>query len=368
MAASNGEGRPGQGGLQDQHQVQDISGDDILSFDDTPFGTPEELAAAEEQLNATEPAEPVIELAAKDEPEEPKPAEPEPAKDEPAKDEPKDPTAKLQPQHLAELWALGVDDDAIARLNIRSYVDTSIGRYAGWSFDWTDGTDTVRALIPDRDKRKGPKVEWPKGQTLIVGCIRYVKGSTRHVVVEGPRQALASYAPDDVSVWVMNGCNGIHGKIRDRLSRLFAGDVVTIVTDADWKSNDQVGRAATEAAPEHLAAASEVLVADVGGKGTDGIDDLILATPENERAELVAKILADAKPARDRRLELETERELIRLRARDRAQRLYVAETRGELPGPDGTVLAELLAEPDDEAIYRVEGLWPMGGNFVFSA
>jgi hypothetical protein len=41
MAASNGEGRPGQGGLQDQHQVQDISGDDILSFDDTPFGTPE---------------------------------------------------------------------------------------------------------------------------------------------------------------------------------------------------------------------------------------------------------------------------------------------------------------------------------------
>ena len=89
---------------------------------------------------------------------------------------------------------------------------------------------------------------------------------------------------------------------------------------------------------------------------------------ENERGPLLANILDDARPARDRRLDLETERELIRLQARDQAQRIYVDETRAESPGPRGTRLADLLAEPDDEPIYRVAGLWPTGGNVVFSA
>jgi hypothetical protein len=168
--------------------------------------------------------------------------------------------AKLQPHHLAELRSLRVDDDTIARLKIQTYYDHRGA--VGWSFDWTDGVDHVHALIPDRDKRRGPKVEWPKGQTLIVGCIRWVEGATRSVIVEGPRQALAlaAYAPPDVAVFVMNGSNGIHAKIRDRLSRTFAGDVVTIVTDADWRSNDQVGRAATEACPGP----------EPGRPGTDG--------------------------------------------------------------------------------------------------
>ena len=150
---------------------------------------------------------------------------------------------KLQPKHLAELRALGVDDETIARLKMATYYDER--GPVGWAFDWTDGVDTVRALIPDRDKRRGPKVEWPKGQTLIVGCIRYVAGSdvTRLWRV---RQALAvgAYAPADMSVWVMNGSNGIHRKIVDRLVACFAGGEVTIVTDADWRSNGQVGKAA----------------------------------------------------------------------------------------------------------------------------
>jgi hypothetical protein len=278
--------------------------------------------------------------------------------------------AKLQPKHLAELRALGVDDATIDRLKIRTYYDHR--GPVGWQFEWTDGADTVLASIPDRDKRRGPKVEWPKGQTLIVGCIRYAEGSTRHVIVEGPRQALAvaAYGPADVSVWVMNGSNGIHRKIVDRLRHFFAGEEVTIMVDADWRTNGQVGRAATEDAPEHLAQAGvvNVLVADVGGKGTDGIDDIILTTPEQDRAGKVAEILDNAKPARDRRLELETERELIRLQAREQAQRIYVAQSMADVPGPAGTLLGDLLDEPDDAPIYRVDGLWPTGGNVVFSA
>jgi AAA domain len=285
-------------------------------------------------------------------------------------DDEQDPTAKLQPQHLAELRALGVDDETISRLNAATYYDSR--GPVGWAFDWTDGVDLVRALIPDRDKRRGPKVEWPKGQTLIVGCIRYVPGSRRHVIVEGPRQALAvaAYAPPDVSVWVMNGSNGIHRKIVDRLRKTFAGDEITIVTDADWRTNGQVGKAATEAAPEHLAQAGvvDVLIADLAGNGTDGVDDLVLATPEQDRAEVLAKILDDAKPARDRRLELETERELIRLEAREEARRQLAARDAAQLPAPTITSLAELLAEPDDAPVYRIDRLWPTGGNVILAA
>jgi hypothetical protein len=262
---------------------------------------------------------------------------PKPAKEQdPKPAEEQDPTAKLQPQHLAELRALGVDDATIDRLKFRTYYDHR--GPVGWQFEWTDGATTVLASILDRDKRRGPKVEWPKGQTLIVGCIRHVKGSRRHVIVEGPRQALAmaAYAPADVSVWVMNGSNGIHRKILDRLKHWFAGEEVTIVTDADWRTNDQVGKAATEAVPEILAQAGvvDVLVADLAGNGTDGVDDLVLVTAEQDRAEALAKILNDAKPARDRRLELETERQHVRLQAMEEARRRIAATVTAELPRP----------------------------------
>jgi AAA domain len=273
------------------------------------------------------------------------------------------------PHHRAELHALGLTDDDIARMGIFS---NPVGA-PGWCLPWTDGVDEVRPVIIDRDKRQpdGPKIDWPKGQTLILGRVREVEGSTRDIIVEGPRQALmvATYAPPDRSVFVMNGADGIHKGIAGRL-RIFEGCQITLMVDGDWRRNEHVGKAATERAPAILdrAGVAEVLVADVGGKGTDGIDDILLRTPVEERAEVLAKILDGARPAPERRFEVEVEVQLLRMKARQEAQRRLDAEEAEDRPPPEVTDLAALLAEPEDEVEDRVAGLWPKDGNVVLAA
>lgn len=57
------------------------------------------------------------------------------------------------------------------------------------------------------------------------------------------------------------------------------------------------------------------------------------------------------------------------LRAREDAKRRLRAEQAGEHgTRPAGTVLTDLLAEPDESASYRVDGLWPSGGRVVLAA
>jgi hypothetical protein len=244
-------------------------------------------------------------------------------------------SGSLSDWRRADLHASGITDEAIAAAGVQDN-----DRNNGWRLRWTDGlplasgSPGMNLLVFDRDKRPtdGRKVDWPTGQTSILGCLRLVRESTRDIICEGPRQALSvlSYAPADVSVWVMNGDHGIHHKIKDRLAR-FAGHDVVLVFDGDWRRNPQVGKAATETVPEVLDAvgAASVHVADVGGIGKDGIDDILARTKEDERAKLLATILEHAAPAADRRMELETERELIRLRAREEAKRRFSIEQRG---------------------------------------
>jgi hypothetical protein len=294
-------------------------------------------------------------------------------------------TSGLSLERRRDLHRSGITDQVIDRVDdpdggSRPITDDVGGQ--GWRLPWSDGLPMgngkpgMNLLVYDRDKRPGNngramKVDWPTGQTSILGCIRFVPGSTRDVLVEGQRQALAvaSYAPDDVSVWCMNGDHGVHAKIKDRLTR-FSGHQVTVMVDGDWRRNDQVGKAVLESVPNVLTdiGASEILVADVGGIGTDGIDDIIGRTVPEHRAALLAKILDGARPVRDRRLEQETERQLMLLQAREQAQKVFLAKTMGEPPDPSGTLLGDLLAEPDDAPVYRVTGLWPTGGNVILSA
>lgn len=55
--------------------------------------------------------------------------------------------------------------------------------------------------------------------------------------------------------------------------------------------------------------------------------------------------------------------------ANDEGDRIYEArrlDTRGPLP--ELVSLTDLLAEPDEETLYRVDGLWPAGGKIVLAA
>jgi hypothetical protein len=226
---------------------------------------------------------------------------------------------RLSEARRADLHESGIRDEIIdGPLEI---ADSPDGK--GWTMLWTDlllwedgplaGKMGKHIVIPDRDKRRigrdgdEIKVEWPSGLTTFLGCVRLAKGTKRpedakrHVVVEAPRQALAvaSYAPDDVCVWVMNGCRGIHAKIKERLAKSFAGaELVTLVPDADWHTNPDVRHAMTIQAPGILTEAGvpEIKVGDVPGLGKDGADDVIGRTIEEHRAALVAQILDTATP------------------------------------------------------------------------
>lgn len=58
----------------------------------------------------------------------------------------------------------------------------------------------------------------------------------------------------------------------------------------------------------------------------------------------------------------------FRLRTMEAARRELSAETAGYLDLPDGTDLEDLLAEPDEDARYRIDGLWPRRGTVILSA
>ncbi len=56
------------------------------------------------------------------------------------------------------------------------------------------------------------------------------------------------------------------------------------------------------------------------------------------------------------------------LRVADVAKREFSAERAGEIDIPDGTDLEDLLAEPDEEAAYRIDKVWPRHGNAILAA
>jgi hypothetical protein len=62
------------------------------------------------------------------------------------------------------------------------------------------------------------------------------------------------------------------------------------------------------------------------------------------------------------------EQEATRLYIREGGRRLYESRIAEGLPDPELTSLADLLAEPDDDPTYRVDGLWPTGGNVILAA
>jgi hypothetical protein len=60
--------------------------------------------------------------------------------------------------------------------------------------------------------------------------------------------------------------------------------------------------------------------------------------------------------------------EVQRLKVKDEAHRVYRLETVGHVPPIAPTVLTDFLAVPDEPAQYRINGLWPVGGNVLLAA
>ncbi|MCV7222959.1 AAA family ATPase [Mycolicibacterium elephantis] len=66
----------------------------------------------------------------------------------------------------------------------------------------------------------------------------------------------------------------------------------------------------------------------------------------------------------ERKIEIELEQ----LRIRDEARRRFANEQKPAVIYPTGVTLGELLAQPDEDAAYRIEGLLPTGGRVLLAA
>jgi P4 family phage/plasmid primase-like protien len=188
----------------------------------------------------------------------------------------------------------------------------------GWLLPWSDRQPFTHngkerrgydVLVPDRDKRRTGKdgelvkVEWPAGLTLIPNILRHRTGNTRTLVIEGARQMLAglSYAPDGFNVVGMNGADGIHKGIADRLGWVKGRDVFLVV-DADHETNTRV-KGAVQRVAWHLkeAGAEGVSLVELNGHkqaDNDGLDDVLARLPEGERQPFLAQLLDQAKPVK----------------------------------------------------------------------
>lgn len=96
----------------------------------------------------------------------------------------------------------------------------------------------------------------------------------------------------------------------------------------------------------------------------------LLARAGNDAADHVAAGhgLRDFFNSADIEHDQSVERELARLRAQQDARRLLAEESTPLTTPPRLSRLDEFLAEPDEDAEYRVDGLMPTGGNVVVAA
>ena len=209
------------------------------------------------------------------------------------------PDRVLSPEHRADLHASAITEAALAEAGVWSHPS---GR--GWALPWHDDRQSFSLLVYDRDKRPadGRKNNWPKGQTAIVNHLREVD-SARVLVVEGNRQQLAalSYAPPDMSVYGINGADGIHRGIADRLGWA-SGKHVALALDADHATNKRVA-GAVERVSTLLrdAGAITVRLVDLNGHkqaDNDGLDDVLARVPEDKRAGVLSDLIRNAREAR----------------------------------------------------------------------
>lgn len=222
------------------------------------------------------------------------------------------PTRSLTPEHRSDLHESAITDEVIDGLGLWSVPGK------GWVLPWSDGVERIDVGIPDRDKRRTDrtgkviKVEWPAGQTTFLNALREPTGGRRWLLQEGVRQSLAatSWAPAEFGVLGMNGCNGLHAGIADRLGWV-EGAEVWLSLDADVDTSPRVRQAARDVSrllrDAGAASVRTVRVRDMwrdtsrGNRGTVpdtlGLDDLLAGTAPGQRADVLAELLEGAPEA-----------------------------------------------------------------------
>ena len=159
----------------------------------------------------------------------------------------------------------------------------------------------VPQFRPD-DPKKFHKYVFPKNVGSVLS-INPTMTPDRSIVaiVEGTKQAIfaAAYAPEDVLVVGIQGCDGWsqEGQALATLDALVKGRDVIVVFDADLESNPNVYSAGIRLRKTlEVIGAASVKFASIPGSKNVGLDDFLTRRPEADRGAVFAEILAKSVP------------------------------------------------------------------------
>ncbi len=181
------------------------------------------------------------------------------------------------------------------------------GKYGpGLLFTHTGPTGTVvhqaRPNYPHEGVGKYLQTEGVQALSVHPSRAHLVGVAKRILIVEGTKQALAAsaWAPDDVLVIGMQGCNGWshEGSPLPEMSLAVLGPAaeVTLAFDGDMSTNADVWLAASRLWEVlELDGASRVAYAPIPGGAKAGLDDFLASRPAESRAAVMAMMLSGAK-------------------------------------------------------------------------
>jgi len=175
----------------------------------------------------------------------------------------------------------------------------------GMLFPWRDPRDPEQVTWqyrPDHPVEPAYKYVFPEGLHQPLGLVKAGDGN-RVAIVEGTLQGLAfsRYAPDDLPVYSIPGCDG-WSKAKNATENLIVveGKDVVVFLDADALTNASVYDAGHELARfAKIYGATGTFFARAPGRGVNGIDDFLGSAAEDKRTELLARLMdnPEQKPA-----------------------------------------------------------------------
>jgi P4 family phage/plasmid primase-like protien len=241
----------------------------------------------------------------------------------------------------------------------------------GMLFPWRDPRDPEKITWqyrPDNPVEPAYKYVFPEGQHQPLGLIKAGTGD-RAAFVEGTLQGLAfsRYAPEDVPVYAIPGCDG-WSKNKNATEQLTVveGKDVVIFLDADAGTNASVYDAGYELARfSKIYGATGAFFARAPGRGVNGIDDFLGSAAEDKRAGLLVRMLdtPELKPAPRKPP------------GKPKAKSVYGLATAEGLPDANDTALGTQWADAslmnyrwltDDESWLACrEGRWERVGSSV---
>ncbi|NNN10182.1 MAG: hypothetical protein HKL85_13450 [Acidimicrobiaceae bacterium] len=161
--------------------------------------------------------------------------------------------------------------------------------------------EVIPQFRPDNPKA-GPKYIFPKGSGSVLSINPTMTIDRPTVaIVEGTKQAIfaAAYAPDDVLVVGIQGCQGwsSDGQALAALDALVDGKDVIVIFDADVATNPNVYAAGASLVETlEVIHATSIKFASIPGSKSVGLDDFLTRRPEAKRGEVFVEILAKATP------------------------------------------------------------------------